>query len=168
MGSDSVGVEGVRFVLMGKKSFAVALLAVAFSTIAIAACGGAAGQPVNPYVEDGTVARASIESEGCGAKATLIELPEHCRWPDSARRSATLSTTASVVVDVDADGKPKGARVVDASANAAANPNELELQSAVVTCAMHGRYRAAWNGAGETCPVRIRLARYPSDVVAYP
>jgi hypothetical protein len=142
---------------MGKKAFAVAL-----STIAVIACGGSAGQPVNPYVEDGTVARASIESEGCGARATLIELPEHCRWPESARRSPVLATSANVVVEVDADGKPRSARVVEA------NANEGELQNAVVTCAMHGRYRAAWNGAGETCPVKIRLARYPTDVVAFP
>ena len=117
---------------------------------------------MNPYVEDGPVARASIESEGCGARATLIELPEHCRWPESARRSAVLATTANVVVDVDANGKARSARVVEA------NANEGELQNAVVTCAMHGRYRAAWNGAGETCPVKIRLARYPTDVVAFP
>jgi hypothetical protein len=77
-----------------------------------------------------------------------------------------LATSASVVVDVDADGKPRSARVVDATPNANANANEL--RGAVVTCAMHGRYRAAWNGAGETCPVTIRLARYPTDLVAFP
>jgi hypothetical protein len=142
---------------MGKTSFAVA-----FATIGIVACGGSANQPVNPYLEDGTVARASIESDGCGARATLIELPEHCRWPESARRSPVLATSANVVVDVDAEGKPQRARVIDA------NARESELQTAVVTCAMHGRYRAAWNGAGETCPVKIRLARYPTDVVAFP
>lgn len=142
---------------MGKTSFAMVLSAMAF-----VACGGAGNQPVNPYLEDGTVARASIESDGCGSRATLIELPEHCRWPESARRSPVLATSANVVVDVDADGKPRSARLVDA------NANDSELQSAVVTCAMHGRYRAAWNGAGETCPVRIRLARYPTDVVAFP
>lgn len=161
MGSDAVAVEPphVYAVGMGKKSFAAALVGI---VVAAAACGANRSQPVNPYVEDGTIARASIESEGCGAKATLIELPEHCRWPDSARRSAVLATSANVVVDVDADGKPRSARVVDGTSN------ESELQNAVVTCAMHGRYRAAWNGAGETCPVKIRLARYPSDVVAYP
>jgi hypothetical protein len=150
---------------MGKKSFAVV-----FSIVGVVACGGSGGQPVNPYVDDGTVARASIESEGCGARATLIALPEHCRWPESARRSPVLATSASVVVDVDADGKPRSARVVDATpnANANANANEGELRGAVVTCAMHGRYRAAWNGAGETCPVTIRLARYPTDLVAFP
>ena len=142
---------------MGKTSFAVAL-----STMAIAACGGAGNQPVNPYLEDGTVARASIEGGGCGARATLIELPEHCRWPESARRSPVLATSANVIVAVDAEGKPRSARLVES------NANDSELQGAVVTCAMHGRYRAAWNGAGETCPVTIRLARYPTDVVAFP
>jgi hypothetical protein len=143
---------------MGKTSFAVVLATIGMTV----ACGGSTNQPVNPYLEDGTVARASIESDGCGARATLIELPEHCRWPESARRSPVLATSANVVVDVDADGKPRSARVMDG------NARENELSSAVVTCAMQGRYRAAWNGAGETCPVKIRLARYPTDVVAYP
>lgn len=150
---------------MGKTSFAV-MVSTMSMTMAVVACGGQGNQPVNPYLEDGTVARASIESDGCGARATLIELPEHCRWPESARRSPVLATSANVVVAVDADGKPRSARVVDANANA--NDGAGELQSAVVTCAMHGRYRAAWNGAGETCPVKIRLARYPTDVVAFP
>jgi hypothetical protein len=92
----------------------------------------------------------------------LIELPEHCRWPDSQRRSAVLETSANVVVDVDAEGKPRGARVIDGATT------DSELQQAVVTCAMHGRYRSAWNGAGQTCPVKIRLARYPTDVLAFP
>lgn len=145
---------------MGKKPFAIAVSFVGL----VVACGGGDAHAVNPYVEDGTVARATIESEGCGALATLIELPDHCRWPEAARRSPVLSTSANVVVDVDADGKPRGAKVVDANTNA----NEADLRSAVVTCAMQGRYRAAWNGAGQTCPVKIRLARYPTDVVAFP
>lgn len=143
---------------MGKKPFAVGL-----TLFAIYGCGGTGARVVNPYVEDGTVARASIESPGCGSKATLIELPEHCRWPEGARRSAVLATSANVVVDVDAEGKPKNARLTDA-----ASSGEGELQAAVVSCAMQGRYRPAWNGAGETCPVTIRLARYPTDVVAFP
>ena len=142
---------------MGKRSFACA-----FVLAGLVGCGGAGNQPVNPYLEDGTVARASIESDGCGSKATLIELPEHCRWPESARRSSVLATSANVIVDVDASGKPRSARLADGKAS------EGELQSAVITCAMHGRYRAAWDGAGETCPVKIRLARYPTDVLAFP
>jgi hypothetical protein len=142
---------------MGKTSFACGL-----TMFALVGCAGSDARVVNPYVEDGSVARASIESEGCGSRATLIELPEHCRWPDEARSSAVLSTSANVVVDVDADGKPRSARVVDSNLSVA------ELGGAVAECAMHGRYRAAWNGAGETCPVKIRLARYPSDVVARP
>lgn len=144
---------------MGKRSLAVTL-----SAFALFACAGSDRSIVNPYIEDGAAARATVESAGCGTRATLIELPEHCRWPESARRTALLATTANVVVDVDAGGKPRSARVVDGAASA----NDSELQQAVVTCAMHGRYRAAWNGAGETCPMTIRLARYPSDVVAYP
>lgn len=144
---------------MGKTSFAVTFGMVAIG--ASVACSGSDKHIVNPYIEDGSAARASIESQGCGERASLIELPEHCRWPDSARRTAVLETSASVVVDVDAEGRPQSARVVDGA-------HDPELQQAVVTCAMHGRYRSAWNGAGATCPVKIRLARYPTDVVAFP
>ena len=139
---------------MGKMSFACAL-----TMIALVGCGGSDAHVVNPYMEDGTVARTSIESEGCGSRATLIELPEHCRWPESQRQSPVIATSANVVVDVDAEGKPRSARIVGDGAS------ESDLSNAVVTCAMQGRYRAAWNGAGQTCPLTIRLARYASDVV---
>lgn len=141
---------------MGKKSFAVGV----GSVLAIVGCGASDPHAVNAAAEDGSVARASIESPTCGARATLIELPEHCRWPDVARRSSLLSTSANVVVAVDVEGKPHTARVVGSTSS-----GDAELEAAVVACAMQGRYRPAWDGAGETCAVTIRLARYASDVV---
>jgi hypothetical protein len=139
---------------MGKMSFAVA-----FVMSVMAGCASNAQQAVNPILEDGTVARASIESPTCGSAATIISLPEHCGWPAAQRYSRTLTKTANVVVAVDEKGAPSSARVVDRS------PDD-EANDAFVSCAMHGTYRPAWNGAGETCPLTIRLARYPSDVAA--
>lgn len=139
---------------MGKRSFAAMLVGMVS-----AACAPSSHQPVNPIFEDGSIARASIESPTCGSAATLISLPEHCAWPAEQRTTRSLTKSANVVVAVDEKGAPRSARVVDPS-------SDEETNEVFVTCAMHGTYRPAWNGAGETCPLAIRLSRYPSDVAA--
>ncbi len=68
-----------------------------------------------------------------------------------------LEAKADVVVDVDEHDVARSARVVRGT-------SDDELDAAVVACAMRGRYRAAWSGAGQTCPVTVRLARYASDL----
>lgn len=137
---------------MGKKSFAIMI-----ASLSLVACGGRDADVASAYAEDGSVARASIVSAGCGSQATLIELPAHCAWPLAAHRRTVLATSANVVVDVDAEGRPGGARVVDSA-------GDEELDAALVGCAMRGKYRPAWNGAGATCPTTVRLARYPMDL----
>ena len=121
-------------------------------------CGETLPPGRNPALEDGSIARASIApGQSCGSSAELISLPEHCLWPETRARSMTLEAAADVVVDVDAEGRPQGGEVQK-------GPGDPALDAAVLACAMQGRYRAAWNGAGKTCPVTVKLARYPSDV----
>lgn len=136
---------------MVKHAFVVGSLAL------VVACGEATPQAKSRVIVDGSIARASVVSPPCGSRATLIELPEHCAWPESARRTMLLDAQADVVVDVDEQGRPRSARVV-------APTSDRELDAALAECAMRGRYAPAWNGAGETCPTRVRLARYASDV----
>lgn len=127
------------------------------SLVLLTACGEATPEAKSRVIDDGSIARASVASPACGSRATLIELPDHCAWPEAARRTRVIDTQADVVVDVDEHDAPRSARIVRGTSDG-------ELDAAVVACAMRGHYRAAWNGAGETCPVTIRLARYASDV----
>lgn len=130
---------------------------VAGSFVLLAACGEAVPEAKSRVIDDGSIARASVLSPSCGARATLIELPDHCAWPESARRSKVLEAKADVVVDVDEHDVARSARVLRGT-------SDDDLDAAVVACAMQGRYRAAWSGAGQTCPVTVRLARYASDL----
>lgn len=128
------------------------------SVALLTACGEATPAARSRVLVDGSIARAAVVSPACGARASLLELPEHCAWPEGARRTMILAAQADIVVDVDEQGRPRSARVVGATP-------DPQLDAAVVECAMKGRYAAAWNGAGETCPTTVRLARYPSDVM---
>jgi hypothetical protein len=113
--------------------------------------------------ESGQAARVEVlEGTNCGAQASVITTPEHCAWPEGARRSLLLSAVVQVVAQVGPDGRAHGARLVNA-------PAGYDFDAAAVQCALESTYRpqSDSNGnptEGETCPVSFRLARYATDV----
>ena len=103
-----------------------------------------------------------VAGADCHGQASVVKAPEHCDWPESARRSFLVSTVVEVVTHVGPDGKPDGAHLVR-------GPAGYDFDAAAVACALRSEYRAQVdeNGAaveGDTCPVSFRLERYAQDI----
>jgi TonB-like protein len=109
----------------------------------------------------GVTARVEVAASECPGQARLLNAPEHCAW-QRMRSSRVMSSEVDLSAVVDADGTTKSVKVAGESAGE-------EIDSAAVACAMQATYEPARDEsgapvAGETCPFRMKLVRYPSDV----
>ncbi|MBX3191104.1 MAG: hypothetical protein KF819_29170 [Labilithrix sp.] len=103
-----------------------------------------------------------VDGFDCRDRASVVTLPKHCAWPVSAAHAPILSVDVQLVSRIDAAGKVDAVRILSA-------PAGNEFDAAAIACAKRAEYRAAVDASGvgvasETCPVTLRLARYPTDL----
>jgi len=106
-------------------------------------------------------ARVEVAAPECPGRPKLVSAPEHCPFmPEPGSR--VLKVDVDLAVEVDANGAARAVALAGQSAG-------TEADQAAIACALKAKYAAGDDGnggavPGETCPFRLRLARYVTDV----
>jgi hypothetical protein len=106
-------------------------------------------------------ARVQIAAAECPGRPKIVNAPDHCVF-ETEPGSRVLKVDVDLAAEVDDKGAPVAVKL--------AGPSRGEdADRAAIACALRAKYEAGRDegGAvitGETCPFRMRLARYPTDV----
>ncbi len=129
-------------------------LVVGVFGLVIIGCG--AKEPTFLRPEARAAAKVRVAAPECPGRPKIVASPEHCLF-DPGPESRVMRVDVDLTAEVDENGKARGVKLAGPSAGE-------EADRAAINCALHGQYVAGPNGAGETCPFRLRLARYAVDV----
>src|SRR5688572_14447350 len=138
---------------------AVWVLLLGMGSIALGAC---AKEDAFMRPEARAAARVQIAAAECPGRPKIVNAPDHCPF-ETEPGSRVLRVDVDLAADVDEKGDARGVKL--------AGPSRGEdADRAAIACALRSKYEA-WRDeggavvAGETCPFRMRLTRYATDVV---